>query len=466
MKGVQEEAIRDIFRAGKTTQKSSNASFFASYFEIYRGKVYDLLNSKEKLEILEDANNEVQIQGLMEVHVNNEDELQNYLKIGNSIRTTHCTAANDESSRSHAICQIVVKNSKTNDQIGKLKLVDLAGSERAQDTQSNNRQRRLEGADINKSLLALKECIRAFDNKKNSIGDVHVPFRASKLTMILRDSFNSKNTLAKIVMVACINPGSSSADHTLNTLRYSGRLKASFEKPSSAETKLRRVANLRKTENDKMEMNGGPNSFLPPVAPLKHHVSVSNKVIEDNINEPLKKRASRDVNHNSRAGLAGVGRLIMGQNTSSTRSLSRDVPSYKDRKRNSQSRGENNIKKTRESQVSGKRKNEFLDPKNQQKKDIDYLRQTLRGNDNMYESEQMLDFAEKADNLMQEQDSVTNSHLLCVKEHSKLLQIEGKILKKVQNGNNEDEDIEDYMDELEIIMQKRRELDEMYVPAN
>jgi kinesin family member 2/24 len=104
--------------------------------------------------------------------------------------------------------------------VGKLLLVDLAGSERAQDTQSNNRVRRMEGAEINKSLLALKECIRALDS-----GSSHVPFRASKLTMVLRDSFLNK-TSAKIVMIACINPGSTSADHTLNTLRYADRLKS------------------------------------------------------------------------------------------------------------------------------------------------------------------------------------------------------------------------------------------------
>lgn len=78
----------------------------------------------------------------------------------------------------------------------------------------------MEGAEINKSLLALKECIRAIDMKS-----AHVPFRASKLTMVLRDSFLNEGS-SKIVMIACINPGSSSADHTLNTLRYAYRLKS------------------------------------------------------------------------------------------------------------------------------------------------------------------------------------------------------------------------------------------------
>lgn len=66
----------------------------------------------------------------------------------NNSRTTHATVANDTSSRSHAICQIMVR--KGDESGAKLVLVDLAGSERAQDTQSNNRQRRLEGAEINK----------------------------------------------------------------------------------------------------------------------------------------------------------------------------------------------------------------------------------------------------------------------------------------------------------------------------
>lgn len=146
------------------------------------------------------------------------------IEYAHSIRTTHCTVANDTSSRSHAICQIVIREGQSKKQMGKLLLVDLAGSERAQDTQSNNRQRRLEGAEINKSLLALKECVRSLDMKKNN-PDIHIPFRASKLTMVLRDSFMMNADKIRIIMVACISPGSSSSDHSLNTLRYASRLK-------------------------------------------------------------------------------------------------------------------------------------------------------------------------------------------------------------------------------------------------
>ena len=120
--------------------------------------------------------------------------------------------------------QIVLKEVGSDDEYGKLTLVDLAGSERAQETQSNDRARRAEGAEINKSLLALKECIRALDARKNG-NDNHVPFRASKLTLVLRDSFVSKSEKSKIIMIACVNPAYSSANHTINTLRYSDRLK-------------------------------------------------------------------------------------------------------------------------------------------------------------------------------------------------------------------------------------------------
>ena len=59
----------------------------------------------------------------------------------------------------------------------------------------------------------------------------HVPFRASKLTLVLRDSFTAKANRSRIVMIACVSPGSSSADHSLNTLRYADRLKDKTNAP-------------------------------------------------------------------------------------------------------------------------------------------------------------------------------------------------------------------------------------------
>ena len=136
-------------------------------------------------------------------------------------RTTHSTEANDTSSRSHAICQIMLREKGSGKLRGKLSLVDLAGSERGNDTKSHNSQRRNESAEINTSLLSLKECIRALGANKN--GTKHVPYRASKLTLLLKDCFTSSQ--AKTAMIATVSPGASSADHTLNTLRYADRIK-------------------------------------------------------------------------------------------------------------------------------------------------------------------------------------------------------------------------------------------------
>jgi kinesin family protein 2/24 len=217
MRGAQEFAIRDLFHLGKKTNPS--LKYTISFFEIYEGRLFDLLNNREKLVLLEDANQKIQVQGLTEQAVDNPSKMLEIIEFGHKVRTTHATTANDTSSRSHAICQITIR-AANNSFLGKFLLVDLAGSERAQDCQSNNRQRRLEGAEINKSLLSLKECIRALDAR-----GPHVPFRASKLTMVLRDSFIGSKKQIRIVMIACVSPGKNSADHTLNTLRYAERLK-------------------------------------------------------------------------------------------------------------------------------------------------------------------------------------------------------------------------------------------------
>ncbi|EHH61618.1 hypothetical protein EGM_19622 [Macaca fascicularis] len=187
--------------------------------------VFDLLNRKTKLRVLEDGKQQVQVVGLQEREVKCVEDVLKLIDIGNSCRTSGQTSANAHSSRSHAVFQIILR--RKGKLHGKFSLIDLAGNERGADTSSADRQTRLEGAEINKSLLALKECIRALGRNKP-----HTPFRASKLTQVLRDSFIGENS--RTCMIATISPGMASCENTLNTLRYANRVKELTVDPTAA----------------------------------------------------------------------------------------------------------------------------------------------------------------------------------------------------------------------------------------
>ncbi|GKC49954.1 kinesin-like protein KIN-13A, partial [Tanacetum coccineum] len=103
---------------------------------------------------------------------------------------------------------------------------------------------RMEGAEINKSLLALKECIRALDNDQ-----LHIPFRGSKLTEVLRDSFVGNS---RTVMISCISPNAGSCEHTLNTLRYADRVKSLSK---SGNSKKDQVGGSQTTNKDSSSAN-------------------------------------------------------------------------------------------------------------------------------------------------------------------------------------------------------------------
>ncbi|KAL1543080.1 Kinesin-like protein KIN-13A [Salvia divinorum] len=230
-------AAEDLVRLlHQPVYRNQRFKLWLSYFEIYGGKLYDLLSDRKKLCMREDGRQQVCIVGLQEFEVSDVAIVKEYIERGNSSRSTGSTGANEESSRSHAILQLVVKkhpevkesrrNNYNNDGnesrvgkvVGKISFIDLAGSERGADTTDNDRQTRIEGAEINKSLLALKECIRALDNDQ-----IHIPFRGSKLTEVLRDSFVGNS---RTVMISCISPNAGSCEHTLNTLRYADRVKS------------------------------------------------------------------------------------------------------------------------------------------------------------------------------------------------------------------------------------------------
>jgi kinesin family protein 2/24 len=235
-KGLYLLAAIDIFE-----RLDANQTISLSFYEIYNGKLYDLLNNRNKLFAREDSKSNVNIVGLSEMEVNDVNSLMQVIDYGNSIRATGSTGANADSSRSHAILQISIKLKGSNKVFGKFSFIDLAGSERGADTMNNDKQTRMEGADINKSLLALKECIRSLDR-----GSKHVPFRGSKLTEVLKDSFIGNS---KTVMIANVSPCSSSCEHTLNTLRYADRVKEM--RKQSAQEKLKQRERLREFEIQK-----------------------------------------------------------------------------------------------------------------------------------------------------------------------------------------------------------------------
>lgn len=134
-------------------------------------KLLDLLNGRERLRVLEDNKGQMTISNLVEKKANSADELVNIINYAFQERTTHSTSSNEVSSRSHAICEIKLYTETNNtNPYSKISIVDLAGSERGSETKSNDSNRRTEGAKINVSLLALKECIRSIANK-----ETHVP---------------------------------------------------------------------------------------------------------------------------------------------------------------------------------------------------------------------------------------------------------------------------------------------------
>ncbi|KAK3385431.1 P-loop containing nucleoside triphosphate hydrolase protein [Podospora didyma] len=209
----------------RSAEKSTEVSL--SYLEIYNETIRDLLvpgGSKQGLMLREDTNQAVMVAGLTSHHPKNVQEVMDMIVQGNEYRTVSPTAANAVSSRSHAVLQINIAMKDRNADINEphtmatLSIIDLAGSERASATK-NRGERLLEGANINKSLLALGGCINALcdPRKKN-----HVPYRNSKLTRLLKFSLGGN---CKTVMIVCVSPSSEHFDETQNTLRYANRAK-------------------------------------------------------------------------------------------------------------------------------------------------------------------------------------------------------------------------------------------------
>ena len=93
----------------------------------------------------------------------------------------------------------------------KINFVDLAGSERLRNNFNANQFN--EGIRINSGLLSLSNVIMSLSRKVR-----HVPYRESKLTMMLKDSFTGQSITT---MICCVSPSETNTEETLSTLNYS-----------------------------------------------------------------------------------------------------------------------------------------------------------------------------------------------------------------------------------------------------
>ncbi|KAL0077603.1 P-loop containing nucleoside triphosphate hydrolase protein [Phycomyces blakesleeanus] len=257
--------LRPVSRLSSPASVSAPAryrfSVKVSFVEIYNEDLIDLLNSappseRPPVNIREDTKGHIYWTGVKEVTVSNTEDVLYHLQQGTLNRATGSTDMNEQSSRSHAIFSVTLRQERWVSHGGggqisraaspvpsklhgkqrpmsamngraedgewivtnsKFNFVDLAGSERLKRTAAEG-DRRKEGININGGLLALGNVISALgDPSKRS---THVPYRDSKLTRLLQDSLGGSATT---LMIACASPAESNLAETLNTLQYANR---------------------------------------------------------------------------------------------------------------------------------------------------------------------------------------------------------------------------------------------------
>ena len=455
MKGIQNLAIESLFQESQKIKKKFE--FYISFFEIYGGRLYDLLNNKNKLQVFDDSKGVTQIYGLQEILAETQEDMRLIIDKANSIRTTHNTVTNETSSRSHAICNIVIKE-KGSKEFGKLSLVDLAGSERAEETQSNNRTRRAEGAEINKSLLALKECIRALQARKTSgNNDIHVPFRASKLTHVLRDSFVSKSDKSRIIMISCINPSYIFSNHSINTLRYSDRLKehtAYVLKQMANNNNKIKANNIIGNNNEPKHQNNKSNSNNN-----LNHVNINNKqkkelerekeLEEINMNVfNVKDDILNDINFDERINLDDD--LLEFQKIDNNNNPNNEK---ENKQPNTNDEPEKNNKLITPEKNIDNNSDKIID---EEMEDLIYLKKTV-SKDGKFISDDFIKYHKLTDTIIQDEDDIITTHMEVVKQDAKLLTEEGRLISLIKGIGSEEEKIEidEYIQRLENVLDQK-----------
>lgn len=249
--GIIPRSVDAIFEEKKTLEANNSKELrvWISFVEIYNEQVRDLLHAGAditELKVMDHPKLGVYVPGLTEAACCNPDDVQRLMDFGTKKRVTAATQMNATSSRSHAVFTVKVqhlegaapepgKQDQRTALNAKINLVDLAGSERQSKTGAEGATLK-EGCAINQSLsslgLVIKELSEAAGTKKT------VPFRASKLTFLLKESLSGNS---KTFMIAAISPASDNVEETVSTLRFASSVK-----------KIKLVAKQNKDKKDQL----------------------------------------------------------------------------------------------------------------------------------------------------------------------------------------------------------------------
>ncbi|XP_041661644.1 kinesin-like protein KIF13B isoform X2 [Cheilinus undulatus] len=274
----------------RTVQEAREGESFTvevSYMEIYNEKVRDLLDPKGNRQTLRVREHKVfgpYVDGLSRLAVASYKDIESLMSEGNKSRTVAATNMNEESSRSHAVFNIILthtlidlQSGTSGEKVSKLSLVDLAGSERAAKTGAAG-ERLKEGSNINKSLSTLGLVISALaDQGAGKNKNKFVPYRDSVLTWLLKDSLGGNSRTA---MVATISPAADNYDETLSTLRYADRAKSIVNHAVVNEDPNARIIRELREEVEKLrEQLTEAESMKAPE--LKERLEESEKLIQE-----------------------------------------------------------------------------------------------------------------------------------------------------------------------------------------
>lgn len=229
--GIIPKSIKVIFNLIQA--QSQKYSIKASFLEIYNERINDLLNPKnsENLKIRWNKDQGQFVEGLLIVDCQDPNDLLEVLIEGTNNRKVGSHYLNSDSSRSHSILTLNILCKEKN-RFSMLNFVDLAGSERLKDSKAQGEMIK-ETGNINKSLLTLGKVISILAEKTTT--SKHIPYRDSKLTLLLSNSFGGNS---KTLMIGCITPSTIFVDETLNTLIYASKAMNIINKPFVGVSKI------------------------------------------------------------------------------------------------------------------------------------------------------------------------------------------------------------------------------------